>query len=131
MSNVPADLKYMKSHEWARAEGNGESLVGLTDHRLKRMGDVVYVELPNVGDTVEIGGACAVAESVKEAGDVYAPLSGDIVAVNSALADSPELLNNQPYGEGWIVRIKASNEAGDWEELLDATTYQEQLESEE
>ena len=131
MNEIPGDLKFMKSHEWARVEDNGTVTVGISDHAQSLLGDLVYVELPSVGDTVQAGHACAVVESVKAASDVYSPVSGEIVAVNSALGDKPETINEDAYGEGWIFVVKPSNLAEDSEELLDPDAYAEAIESEE
>lgn len=129
MSNVPAELKYSKEHEWLRKEADGTYTVGITEHAQELLGDMVFVDLPDVGKTVEAGDDCAVAESVKAASDIYAPIGGEIVAVNDALGDSPELVNNAPYGEGWIFRIKASDES-QIAALLDAAAYASLLEDE-
>jgi glycine cleavage system H protein len=112
MSNVPAELKYSKEHEWLRKEADGTYTVGITEHAQELLGDMVFVDLPEVGATVSAGDDCAVAESVKAASDIYAPISGEIVAVNDALSDSPELVNSEPYEGGWIFKIKASDESG-------------------
>ena len=106
MSEIPGDLKFLKSHEWARVEDNGQVTVGISDHAQGLLGDLVYVELPGVGDTVTAGGAVAVVESVKAASDVYSPVSGKVVAVNEALADKPETINEDAYGEGWILVVQ-------------------------
>jgi len=129
MSNVPGDLKYSKEHEWLRKEADGSYTVGITEHAQELLGDMVFVDLPDVGTTVSAGDDCAVAESVKAASDIYAPIGGEIVAVNDSLNDSPELVNSAPYGEGWIFKIKANNEA-EVEALLDATGYSALLEDE-
>ena len=129
MSNVPAELKYSKEHEWLRKEADGTYTVGITEHAQELLGDMVFVDLPDVGKAVEAGDDCAVAESVKAASDIYAPIGGEIVAVNDALGDSPELVNNEPYGEGWIFRIKASDES-EVAALLDAAAYESLLEDE-
>ena len=131
MNEIPGDLKFLKSHEWARVEDNGTVTVGISEHAQGLLGDLVYVELPNVGDKVDAGAACAVVESVKAASDVYAPVSGEVVAVNSALADKPETTNEDAYGEGWIVVIKPSSLQDDMDNLLDPDAYAEQLESED
>ncbi len=123
MSNIPANLKYASSHEWLRAEGDGVYTVGITEHAQDLLGDMVFVELPDVGDTVAQGNDCAVAESVKAASDIYAPVSGEIVEVNEALADAPELVNNSPYDAGWMFKIKIADEA-ELDALLDAAGYQ-------
>ena len=106
MNEIPGDLKFMKSHEWARVEDNGTVTVGISDHAQGLLGDLVYVELPSVGDKVQAGNACAVVESVKAASDVYAPVSGEVVAVNAALGDKPKTINEDAYGEGWIFVVK-------------------------
>jgi glycine cleavage system H protein len=131
MNEIPGDLKFMKSHEWARVEDNGTVTVGISDHAQGLLGDLVYVELPSLGDKVEAGNACAVVESVKAASDVYAPVSGEIVAVNAALGDKPETINEDAYGEGWIFVVKPSSLAEDVEALLDPDAYAEVIESEE
>src|SRR4026207_1410115 len=102
MNEIPGDLKFLKSHEWARVEGDGKVTVGISDHAQGLLGDLVYVELPNGGDRVEAGNASAVVESVKAASDVYAPITGIVVEVNAALADKPETINEDAYGDGWI-----------------------------
>jgi glycine cleavage system H protein len=122
MSNVPTELKYASSHEWVRAEGNGVYTVGITEHAQELLGDMVFVDLPEVGRQVAAGEDCAVAESVKAASDIYAPISGEIVAVNGELESSPELVNSAPYGEGFLFQIKASDE-GELANLLDAAAY--------
>ncbi|MEG3134256.1 glycine cleavage system protein GcvH [Rouxiella sp. T17] len=122
MSLVPADLKYASSHEWVRSEGNGLYSVGITEHAQSLLGDMVFVDLPEAGRTVDAGEDCAVAESVKAASDIYAPISGEIVAVNSELESSPELVNEDPYGEGFLFQIKASDES-ELDKLLDSTAY--------
>ena len=129
MSNVPTELKYATSHEWVRDEGNGEYVVGITEHAQELLGDMVFVDLPEVGTTVSAGDDCAVAESVKAASDIYAPISGEIIAVNGELESSPELVNSEPYEGGWIFKIKASDES-QVPALLDATAYEALLEDE-
>ncbi len=130
MSEIPGDLKFMKSHEWARVEGDGKVTVGISDHAQGLLGDLVYVELPNVGDRVEAGNACAVVESVKAASDVYAPVSGTVVAVNAPLTDKPETINEDAYGEGWlfVVEIEDTDQLN---ELLGPDDYAELLEDED
>lgn len=130
MSQIPSELKYAQSHEWIRSEGNGEYTIGITEHAQELLGDMVFVDLPDVGREVTAGDDCAVAESVKAASDIYAPLSGEIIAVNEELERSPELVNSAPYGEGWLFRIKANNES-ELDGLLDAAGYQELVDSEE
>lgn len=131
MQEIPGDLKFLKSHEWARVEDAGTVTVGISDHAQGLLGDLVYVELPSVGDTVKAGNAVAVVESVKAASDVYAPVSGEIVAVNDALPDKPETINEDAFGDGWIFVIKPDNLAEEQEELLDPDAYAELIESEE
>jgi len=122
MSNVPADLKYASSHEWVRSEGNGVYTVGITEHAQELLGDMVFVDMPEVGREVAAGEDCAVAESVKAASDIYSPISGEIVAVNGELEGSPELVNSEPYGTGFLFQIKASDES-ELAKLLDAEAY--------
>ncbi|MBU4683849.1 glycine cleavage system protein GcvH [Cedecea davisae] len=129
MSNVPNELKYSKEHEWLRKEADGSYTVGITEHAQGLLGDMVFIDLPEVGATVSAGDDCAVAESVKAASDIYAPISGEIVAVNDELSDNPEQVNSEPYGAGWIFKIKASDEA-QVAALLDASAYEALLEDE-
>lgn len=130
MSQTPAGLKYTKSHEWVRREADGTLTVGISDHAQELMGDLVYVELPEAGRTLEAGKECAVVESVKAASDVYAPVSGEITEVNTALADKPETVNQDPYGEGWLFRLKPAD-PGELDGLLDADAYAAQVAAEE
>ena len=130
MSEIPGDLKFMKSHEWARVEGDGKVTVGISDHAQGLLGDLVYVDLPAVGDSVDAGNACAVVESVKAASDVYSPVSGTVTAVNSALADKPETINEDAYGEGWLFVVEIS-EPDQLNELLGPDDYAELLEDDE
>jgi glycine cleavage system H protein len=130
MSEIPGDLKFLKSHEWARVEGDGKVTVGISDHAQGLLGDLVYVELPNIGDRVEAGNACAVVESVKAASDVYAPLTGTVTAVNSALSDKPETINEDAYGEGWLFTLEIED-AEQLNELLAPDDYAELLEDED
>jgi len=122
MSNVPVELKYRDSHEWVRKEADGSYTVGITEHAQELLGDMVFVDLPDVGATYAAGDDCAVAESVKAASDIYAPLSGEIIAVNSELEGAPELVNSAPYTEGWLFKIKASDES-ELDAMLDAEAY--------
>ena len=122
MSQIPKDLKYAKSHEWVRTEKDGTLTVGITDHAQELMGDMVYVDLPQAGAQVAAGKECAVVESVKAASDVYAPVSGEIAEANAALAAAPETVNKDPYGAGWMFRIKPANKA-ELDGLLDAKAY--------
>lgn len=121
MSNIPADLRFAESHEWARLEADGSVTVGISDHAQQALGDVVFVELAEVGNVFAAGDAAGVVESVKAASDIYAPVSGEVIAVNEELADSPELLNEEPY-ESWIFKLKPSNPA-ELDKLLDAAGY--------
>lgn len=123
MSNIPAELRYASTHEWVRPEGDGVFTVGITEHAQELLGDMVFVDLPDVGDQVSTGDDIAVAESVKAASDVYAPISGEILGINEELEDSPELVNSDPYGDGWLYKIKADDE-GEVENLLDAEGYE-------
>lgn len=126
MSNIPADLKYVASHEWLRQEEDGTITVGITYHAQDLLGDIVYVELPEVGEYVDVDAEIAVVESVKAASDVYAPIAGEIIAVNEALVDAPETINEDPYGEGWFFKIKPDN-ADDYQGLMDADEYQDSI----
>lgn len=130
MSEIPGDLKFMKSHEWARMEGDGKATVGISDHAQGLLGDLVYVELPQVGDRVEAGAACAVVESVKAASDVYAPLSGTVVEVNAALADKPETINEDAYGDGWLFVLEL-DEADQFNDMLGPDDYAELVEEDD
>ena len=123
MTELPGDLLYTKDHEWLRREDDGTVTVGITDHAASSLGDLVYVELPEVEQDVDNGGERAVVESVKAASDVYAPISGSVVAVNEDLTDDPEKINSEPYGEGWIVRIAPSGDV-DESELMSPDDYQ-------
>ena len=129
MSNLPEHLKYTKDHEWVRTEPDGTVTVGITDHAQELLGDLVFVELPEVGAGLSTGGECAVVESVKAASDVYSPLNGEVTEVNGALADTPETINQDPYGDGWIYRMRPAD-AGELDGLLDAAAYAAVLESE-
>jgi glycine cleavage system H protein len=124
MSNTPADLKYLASHEWVRQENDGTVTVGISDHAQEALGDIVFVEAPEVGRALLVGEACAVVESVKAASDIYAPVSGEVAAINDELKSSPELINQDPYGKGWIWKIKIGNPA-ELSKLLDAAAYEE------
>ncbi len=130
MSHVPQDLKYTKTHEWARRESDGTVTVGITDHAQNLLGDMVYVETPEVGSNYGEGDDCAVVESVKAASDVYCPIPGEVIAVNEALADAPETVNKDPYGEGWLFKLRPED-IEHLEELLDAEAYGELAASEE
>ncbi len=121
MSEVPSELKYTKSHEWLRIEDDGLITIGVSDHAQELLGDLVFVELPEVGIEYTAGDECCVVESVKAASDVYMPVSGEVVEINEALAGEPEIINTSPYDNGWLFKIKASAEELD--ELMDAEEY--------
>ena len=129
MSNIPKELRYTKSHEWVKLNGDGSVTAGVTHHAQDLMGDMVYVELPQAGTKVTSGKECGVVESVKAASDVYAPVSGEIVEANAALADSPETVNKDCYGAGWMFRLKPANKA-ELDSLLDAKAYEALVASE-
>lgn len=122
MSNIPNELRYAESHEWVRVEADGTAVVGITDPAQDALGDLVYVELPEVGANLSAGDEAGVVESVKAASDIYAPVAGEVIAVNEALNDSPETVNSDPYGEGWLFKLKLAN-ASDVDGLLDAAAY--------
>lgn len=130
MSEVPNDLKYTRDHEWVRTEDDSTVTVGITDHAQAQLGDLVFVEVPELGTSFGAGDAAAVVESVKAASDVYAPVAGEVVEANEDLADSPELINNDPYGEGWIYKLKIENPDA-LSELLGPDDYEAYAESEE
>ncbi len=130
MSNFPTELKYAKTHEWARDEGDGTITVGITEHAQDQLGDLVFVDLPEAGDSVEAGVDCAVVESVKAASDIYSPASGEVIAVNAELADSPEMVNASAFGDGWLFKVKMSDPS-ELNNLLDASGYSEVAASEE
>jgi glycine cleavage system H protein len=129
LSNIPNDLRYTKSHEWIRAGQGGAVEIGISDHAQSALGDLVFVEVPEVGRVVAAGEACAVVESVKAASDVYSPVSGKVTAANSALATQPELLNEKPYGEGWLFRVQTSSPI-DEASLMSAADYANYLAAE-
>lgn len=124
MNDIPNELKYTRSHEWVREEADGTFTVGVTDHAQHLLGDIVFIELPEVSRTVEGGSEVAVIESVKAAADVYSPLSGEVTEVNEQLNSNPSLVNSSPYGEGWLFKLKASDGV---QGLLDAKGYEDQL----
>lgn len=126
MSNVPAELKYVDSHEWLRLEADGTVTVGITDHAQELLGDIVFVELPEVGANLAADEQAGVVESVKAASDVNAPIAGEIVEINQALVDAPESANTDPYGEAWFFRIKPAN-AADLDGLMDAAAYEAEI----
>ena len=121
MSQIPADLRYTKSHEWMRTLPDGTVEIGITDHAQQSLGDLVFVDVPEAGRQLAAGDACAVVESVKAASDVYSPMAGEVVAGNAGLASQPELINRDPYGEGWILRLKPAGGAAAGS--LDAAAY--------
>jgi glycine cleavage system H protein len=128
MSSIPNNLKYLDSHEWARVESDGTVTIGISDHAQGALGDLVFVEVPEVGRALTKGGAAAVVESVKAASDVYSPVSGEVIANNSeALSATPELVNSDPYGQGWLFKVKPSNQ-GELASLLDAKGYEKVVE---
>jgi glycine cleavage system H protein len=129
MSNIPSELKYATSHEWVRNEGDGIVTVGITEHAQGLLGDMVFVELPDLEDEISTGDDVAVAESVKAASDIYAPVSGTVVEVNEDLEDSPELVNSDAFGDGWMFKVKLDDE-GELENLLDAEGYANSIDEE-
>ena len=128
MSDFPAELKYAETHEWVSLEDDGTVVVGITDHAQDALGDIVYVELPEVGASADSGGEVAVVESVKAASDIYSPVSGEIVDINSALEDQPETVNQSPYGDGWLFRVKLA-EPEDVQNLMDADAYKAMIDA--
>ncbi|QIR05406.1 glycine cleavage system protein GcvH [Salinivibrio costicola] len=126
MSDIPSELKFTSTHEWVRPEGDGLFTIGISDHAQALLGDMVFIDLPDEGDSFDAGDDCAVAESVKAASDIYAPISGEVVAVNEELDGSPELVNSDPYGDGWLFQIRATDES-EIDDLLDAQSYEETL----
>jgi len=126
MSDLPTELKYASSHEWVRLESDGTIVVGITDHAQAALGDIVYIELPEVGATLDAGSEVAVVESVKAASDIYSPLSGEVIEINLALEDEPGTVNLSPYADGWFFRVKPS-EASDLNDMMDASDYQEMV----
>ncbi len=122
MSDFPAELKYANSHEWARLESDGTIVVGITDHAQDALGDIVFIELPEIGVEVTAGAEVAVVESVKAASDIYSPITGEVVEVNSGLEDQPELVNGSPYEDGWLFTVRVDSEK-DYSALLDAEGY--------
>ncbi len=127
MSNVPGDLKYISSHEWIREEDDGTVTIGITDHAQELLGDIVYVELPDIDSEVALEDEVAVVESVKAASDIFAPLSGTIIEVNEDLVDTPEIVNSSPYDDGWMFKMQPS-EPSELDGLLDAESYQNEVE---
>lgn len=128
MSDIPTSLRYAKTHEWIRLEGDGTATVGITDHAQDAMGDLVYVQLPEVGEVKTVGDETGVVESVKAASDIYSPVDGEIIEVNTQLEDTPELVNEDPYARGWLFKLKLSD-ARQVEDLMTADQYQAQLDA--
>ncbi len=126
MSNIPSELKYASSHEWVRNEGDGTVTVGITEHAQDLLGDMVFVELPEVGDEINLGDDVAVAESVKAASDIYSPVTGAVVEINEDLEDAPELVNTDAFGDGWMFKVKVEN-LDELNELLDAEGYENSI----
>lgn len=126
MSEVPSELKYTKSHEWIRDEGDGTVTIGITDHAQELLGDLVFVELPEVGADLTSGDACCVVESVKAASDVYSPISGEVTEVNEILADAPETINDSAFDDGWLFKVRLSAEI-ELDELMDADAYNAEI----
>ena len=124
MSNIPQELRFTKTHEWVKREEDGTLIVGITDHAQNLLGDLVFVEVPEAGSSFNDGDDCAVIESVKAASDVYCPVAGEVVASNETLTDAPETINNDPYGDGWIFKLKPEDE-GAYDALMDADAYAE------
>jgi len=129
MSEIPTDLRYTSSHEWVRLEEDGTVTVGITDHAQEALGDLVFVEPPEIGTELSQGDACCVIESVKAASDIYMPINGEIIDTNPALTDEPEIINNSAYDDGWIFKIQPADE-DDIEQLMDASTYESECEDE-
>lgn len=130
MSEIPGELKFLKSHEWARIEDDGLVRIGISEHAQNQLGDLVYVELPELGASVEANTGVAVVESVKAASDIYTPVSGEIVEVNEMLGDKPEMINEDAFGDGWIFAVRISDRA-ELDDMLDADAYGELIENEE
>ena len=129
MSDIPADLKYIETHQWVRISDDGTATVGITDFAQEQLGDVVYIGVPDLGITVNGGEEAGVAESVKSASDVFSPVTGEVIAVNEALEDEPEKVNEDPYGDGWLYKVKLADE-GELEGLMDAAAYSEHVAAE-
>lgn len=127
MSSIPQELKYTESHEWISVEADGSVRIGISDHAQEALGDLVFVELPAVGEDIHRGDACAVVESVKAASDIYSPVSGQVIAVNEDLEDDPSAINTDPFGNGWLFAVGLTD-ASELDALLDATAYEASLE---
>lgn len=130
MSDIPADLKYIETHQWARVSDDGTATIGITDFAQEQLGDVVYIGVPDMGAMVNGGEEAGVAESVKSASDVFSPVTGEVIAVNESLEDEPEKVNEDPYGDGWLFKVKLADE-GELEGLMDAAAYAEHVAAEE
>ncbi len=126
MSEIRTELKYLESHEWARVEADGTVTIGITDHAQEALGDVVFVETPEVGSDVTAGSEAGVVESVKAASDIYSPISGEVIAVNEALEDEPETVNSSPYDDGWFFKVKPS-EVAELDNAMDSEAYQQSI----
>ncbi|MFK5985347.1 MAG: glycine cleavage system protein GcvH [Pseudomonadota bacterium] len=124
MNNIPHELKYTKSHEWIRKEEDGSYMVGITDHAQSLLGDMVFVELPEAGDEFEAGEECGAVESVKAASEIFCPITGEIIAINEDLEDSPELVNSDPFHAGWLYTIRPFNETSELEGVMEASEYE-------
>ena len=129
MSEIPADLKYIETHQWVRAADDGTATVGITDFAQEQLGDVVYIGVPDVGATVNGGEEAGVAESVKSASDVFSPVTGEVIEVNESLEDEPEKVNEDPYGDGWLYKVRLED-AGELDGLMDAAAYSEHVAAE-
>ncbi|WP_303291792.1 glycine cleavage system protein GcvH [Marinobacter sp. SS5-14b] len=130
MSDIPADLKYLETHQWVRVEADGTATVGITDFAQEQLGDVVYIGVPEVGVTVNGGEEAGVAESVKSASDVFSPVTGEVIEVNEKLEDEPEIVNEDPYGDGWMFKVKLAD-LGELDGLMDADAYSQHVAAEE
>ncbi len=130
MSQIPEDLKYVKTHEWVRVEEDGSVTIGITEHAQEKLGDLVFVELPPEGDQLNVEDTCGVVESVKAASDLFSPIAGEVVETNTALTDEPDLINKSPYGDGWLFKLRPAKDSG-LEKLLTAAQYSEFLATEE
>lgn len=130
MSEIPGDLKYTRSHEWVRIDDDDLITIGVTDHAQAALGDMVFIETPEIGAELEAEEACAVVESVKAASDIYSPVGGEVIEANASLADTPELVNDEPYGDGWIFQMRVAD-AGELEGLMDAEGYEAHCEDED
>lgn len=126
MSEIPLELKYTKSHEWVRSEEDGSVTIGISDHAQELLGDLVFVELPEVGTEMSAEDAACVVESVKAASDVYMPISGEVIGVNESLADAPETINDSPYDDGWLIKVKPSN-PDELDDLMDSDSYEAEI----